>query len=533
MLGPRPTLADLAAERFDLIVVGGGISGAGILLEAARRGVKTLLVEQADFASGASSRSSKMVHGGLRYIPQGRLGLTRDALLERERLVAELPDLVIRQPYAYVVRRGVFPGRWPLELVLGLYDAMAGIRDHHWLGRDATLARIPGLAPEGLVGAMVYTDALTDDARLVLRILHEAAAEGGRMINHVRVTATRQGADEFAVEVHDTFAGTTATLSAARVIRAGGPWVGEVAGEAKKIRPLRGSHLFFTRDRLPLSDCVAAAHPRDRRPVYAFPWAGATCVGTTDLDHATPLSREPRATVEEMDYLLEFLAREFPERRLGRDDVIATQAGIRPVVPSGKGLNPSQESRDHSVWHHGGEVLVAGGKLTTFRLIALDALAAAGLIDAAERKRARRTKERLFRHAVAFPDRLGHPTAPLPEGEALIEAFAWTLDHEMVGRLDDLLARRLRLLPARPAALVPLLATIEPFCRDRLGWDATRWHAEVARLAEIAEDVYGLPTGDVRAIRGDGFRPSQPPPNSTGPEAVIPGRSEAEGKGIR
>ena len=493
MLGLRPTLAALAADRFDLIVVGGGISGAGILLEAARRGVKTLLVEQADFAAGASSRSSKMVHGGLRYIPQGRLGLTRDALRERERLVAELPDLVIRRPFTYVVRDGDFPGRWPLEAVLWLYDTLAGVRDHRWLDRDTLRARLPDLAPAGLVGAMVYTDALTDDARLVLRILHEAAAEGGRMVNHVRVEATRRDGDGFAVTVRDALDGTGTTLTATRVIRAGGPWVGEVAGEAKKIRPLRGSHLFFARERLPVDDCVAAPHPRDRRPVYAFPWAGVTCVGTTDLDHANPLSREPRCTIEEIDYLLAFLAHQFPDRRLGRDDIVATMAGIRPVVPSGKGLNPSQESRDHSVWHHAGEVLVAGGKLTTFRLIALDALAAAGLIDPAERRRARRTKDRLFRAAIDFPHRLGHPTAPLPTGDALIETLAWALDHEMVGRLDDLVARRVRLVPTRPADLARLLAAIEPLCRDRLGWDSARWAEEVARLGEIVEDVYGVP----------------------------------------
>ena len=142
MLGSRPDLKLLAGERWDLIVIGGGITGAGTLLEAARRGLKALLLEQKDFAWGASSRSSKMVHGGLRYLGQGHLRLTRESLAERERMVRELPHLVHRQPYAFVIRPGQFPGRWPMEIVLWLYDRLAGIRDHRWLNREALLKRI-------------------------------------------------------------------------------------------------------------------------------------------------------------------------------------------------------------------------------------------------------------------------------------------------------------------------------------------------------------------------------------------------------
>ncbi len=180
MLAKRASLAELAGEQWDLIVIGGGITGAGVLLEAARQGRKALLLEQQDFAWGTSSRSSKMVHGGLRYIAQGEVRLTRDALRERERLLRDLPGLVERAQYLFPLRDGRFPGRWPMTAVLSLYDFLAGIRDHRFVPRAEVLMRVPGLDTAGLNGAMSYTDALTDDCRLVVRCLLEAARHGGR-----------------------------------------------------------------------------------------------------------------------------------------------------------------------------------------------------------------------------------------------------------------------------------------------------------------------------------------------------------------
>jgi glycerol-3-phosphate dehydrogenase len=494
MLGVRPALETLARARWDLIVIGGGVTGAGVALEAARRAKSVLLLEQKDFAWSASSRSSKMVHGGLRYLAEGRFRLTRDSLLERERLARELPDLVIRQPYAFVVRAGEFPGRWPMQAMLWLYDFLAGIRDHRWIGRKRLLQRIPGLAPQGLLGAIIYTDALTDDARLVLRILHEAAAEGARLANYVRVAAVKRQGEAFSLSARDEIGGAEANLTALAVIDAAGAAAGEVSSEPGRIRPLRGGHLLIRRDRLPLDDCVATLHPRDKRWVFVFPWLGVTCVGTTDLDHSAPLSEEPRCTEEEADYLIEAIDRQFPQAAITAADVVSTMAGVRPVIASGRGLNPSQESREHSVWRHDGMVCVAGGKLTTFRLIALDALAAAGLIDARELAAARRTAEPLFRAPVKFPHRLGDPAAPPPEGEALIAALAWALDQEMVGRLDDLLLRRVRVGNTRPAGARDLLPRIRALCQSRLGWDDARWADETMRYLEIVERAYSPPS---------------------------------------
>ncbi|MDE2422377.1 MAG: FAD-dependent oxidoreductase [Gammaproteobacteria bacterium] len=183
MLGHRQALNELNKTDWDLIVIGGGITGAGILLEASRLGKKTLLLEQQDFAWGTSSRSSKMVHGGLRYLAQGDVGLTKHSLHERERLLVELPHMVVRFPYIFPIRQGSFPGRIAMTAVLTMYDKLAGVSDHSWISKDKLLQKYPNLNADGLKGAMRYTDALVDDARLVMRVLHEATLEGGTANN--------------------------------------------------------------------------------------------------------------------------------------------------------------------------------------------------------------------------------------------------------------------------------------------------------------------------------------------------------------
>lgn len=271
MLGKRQSLDALADENWDLVVIGGGITGAGVLLEAARRGLRVLLLEQTDFAWGTSSRSSKMVHGGLRYIAQGDIRLTRHSLLERERLIDELPGLVERATYLFPLRKGVFPGRWPMKAILWLYDFLAGIRDHRYLSREQLLERVPGLNRQSLTGAMSYTDALTDDCRLVVRAILEAARHGGVAQNYCRVEQAMADGDKFAITVTDRTSGQTATLSSRRVVSATGAWADRFSGSDPRVRPLRGSHLFVDPERLPVKDCLTVMHPDDGRPVFVFP----------------------------------------------------------------------------------------------------------------------------------------------------------------------------------------------------------------------------------------------------------------------
>lgn len=491
MLGKRLPLAELAKEHWDLIVIGGGITGAGVLLEAARLGQKVLLLEQKDFAWGTSSRSSKMVHGGLRYIAQGEVRLTRDALRERERLLRDLPGLVERTTYLFPLRKGHFPGRLPMTLVLGLYDFLAGIRDHRFIARGDLLRRVPGLQATDLTGAMSYTDALTDDCRLVVRILLEAQRLGGRSLNYARVAGLQHQDGVTRVAVSDQCSGNQATLNASLVVNATGAWADVLAGAGdKRIRPLRGSHLFVDPRRLPVTDCLTVMHPRDGRPVFVFPWEGVTCVGTTDLDHGEDLDNEAHASAGEVDYLLELINSQFPDSRLSRDDIFSTMAGVRPVIATGGGKHPSKERRDHAVWHGDGVVTVSGGKLTTFRLIALDTLAAAGVLGGRDLRRAKRSNAPLFRPFPQAPQQVDYFLHGEQDDERLLR---WCLDNEAVVHLDDLLLRRTRLGLLRRdggASLAPLLKSLTG---EILDWDEARWEQEWRRYAEIRERFYGVP----------------------------------------
>ena len=498
MLAKRASLAELAGEQWDLIVIGGGITGAGVLLEAARQGRKALLLEQQDFAWGTSSRSSKMVHGGLRYIAQGEVRLTRDALRERERLLRDLPGLVERAQYLFPLRDGRFPGRWPMTAVLSLYDFLAGIRDHRFVPRAEVLMRVPGLDTAGLNGAMSYTDALTDDCRLVVRCLLEAARHGGRSLNYARATAirTENGRTENGrarVDVTDLESGDSLTLNAGAVINATGAWANRLGGAGQRIRPLRGSHLFVDPAQLPVADCLTLINPRDDRPVFVFPWEGVTCIGTTDLDHGDSLDQEARASGAEVDYLLELINGQFPKVNLGREDILSTMAGVRPVIASGDGKDPSKERRDHAVWEENGVVTVSGGKLTTFRLIALDALCAAGLLGPREARRARRSNAPLFRPLPDAPEQVDQFLHGVQDDEALLR---WVLSHEAVVHLDDLLLRRTRLGLLRRDGGAGLAERLRALTGELLGWNAARWEQEWARYEEIRERFYGVPPAD-------------------------------------
>lgn len=494
LLGQRLSLPELPShEPWDVVIIGGGITGAGIALEASRRQWRVLLLEQKDFSWGTSSRSSKMVHGGLRYLAQGAVTLTRQALQERERMLAELPDLVVRMPYLFPIRRGSFPGRWAMTAVLRLYDSLAGIRDHQWMSRDAVLKAYPALKPDGLRGAMRYTDALTDDSRLVIRILQEAALEGATVRNYTEVIDIDPQGHHSTLTLQDTDTGERTQVRARHVFNATGLWADRLSGTPAVVRPQRGTHLFVSAQRLPVQDCLTIRHPDDGRPVFVFPWKGQTCIGTTDLDHQGDLHDEPHCHSAEIDYLLQVANSEMPHLHLSRDDILATMAGVRPIIASGRGRHPSKERRDHLVWKQGRVISVSGGKLTTFRHMALDALKAAGLIDAATHRRAHDDRQqRCFTHAVAAPQGLNNPLGGLAQGDQLRAHVRWILQHEMVLHLDDLLLRRLRAGVLCADAGASLLPDIEPLCRSHLGWSDTRWQSECQRYVHTIHNSYRL-----------------------------------------
>lgn len=509
-------------EPYDVIIVGGGITGAGVLREAVRRGYRALLLEQQDFAWGTSSRSSKMVHGGLRYLGQGDVTLTRDSLTERERLLQEAPGLIERMGYYFTLRKGQFPGRFAFGLVLAMYDWLAGIKNHHFVSNAELAQQFAGVKTDALNGAMYYTDTVTDDARLVLRVLQESLAAGGEVLNYARVVSLLQEDEQVVgVTVEDGNTGEQLVLRSASVISATGAWADELRGEVnveKRIRPLRGSHLVVPAESLPCKDALTLFHPVDKRPVFVFPWEGTTVIGTTDLDHRESLNQEPAISREEVDYLLEAVATLFPEYTLSEDQVLSTWSGVRPVIGSERTKDPSKERRDHAVWSDRGLVTVSGGKLTTFRRSALDALAAAKATLPPAKKLS--ANDRVFAATSIAAESLGLQDAewaqrllgrygdvvaallaaappeewvPIGGSQYCLAECRWAAHHEAVMHLDDLLLRRTRLGAVLPNGGAQLFAALETLCAEEMGWDAPRWTQEQARYEALWQRSYSLP----------------------------------------
>lgn len=490
MLPKRAKISQLESD-WDLVVVGGGITGAGIALLASQLNLKVLLVEQRDYAWGTSSRSSKMVHGGLRYLSQGDIKLTRESLRERELLLKQLPGLVHREPYLFPIYKGQFPGRWAMKAALWFYDFLAGIRQHKWLNLDELKNQAPQFDQTGVLGAMRYTDAITDDSRLVVRVLQEAAANGAELINYVKakhISAVENGSR---VELVDALSEEHKTVHAKQVINATGLWADELSDTEAKIRPLRGSHLLLSADKLPISACMTLLHPEDKRPVFVFPWCGVTVVGTTDLDHQQDKDREAYATAEEIDYLFTALNHAFPALDINRNDLVSTQSGVRPVIASGSGKDPSKERRDHLVWQAPGRITVSGGKLTTFRVIALDALHAAGFIDKAQRRQIYKQRH-LFHYDVKWPSGLGDITAAIPTEDLVKKWWRWAIRHEQVVRLDDLMLRRTRVGNVFVDGGLELLQSNRQWLAAQLGWSESHWQSELQRYEQIWRSCYQI-----------------------------------------
>jgi glycerol-3-phosphate dehydrogenase len=514
--GGREQAPALLAQHWDVLVIGGGITGAGILLEAARRGLRALLVEQKDFAWGTSSRSSKLVHGGLRYLKEGKLGLTRESVHEREHLLRAAPGLVERQRFAFGDYAGRKPGRRLFLLGLAIYDWLAGQRERHYYTADEFLMMAPNIARDGLAGGMCYTDAKTDDARLVLRVLQEARSHGAAALNYVAVGRLLRGERVEGASVRDAISGRMHEVRARVVINATGAWARQVHGDGAdkaaplpRLRPLRGSHLVLPAWRLPLAQAVSLMHPADGRPVFAFPWEGATVVGTTDVDHQGDLRHEAAITQAEFDYLMAMLHAQFPQLALTASDVVATYAGVRPVIDSGQ-ADPSKEGRDHAVWVEPGLVTVTGGKLTTFRTIALDALRQAAPqlpgwhadlgpqpVFAATSRTAGVSGRLAGRYGSAAADLLAAAQPgelePIPGTETVWAELRWAARAEAVQHLEDLLLRRTRLGLLLREGGRQHLDRIRAICQGELGWNDQRWDAEATAYLALCKNHYSVP----------------------------------------
>ena len=476
--------------HYDLLVVGGGITGAAVLHAASRRGLRALLVERGDFASGTSSWSSKLIHGGMRYLKSGQWRMTLESVRERERLLVERPGLVEPQPFLMPIAAGSRPGPLALGAAFWIADRMAGRRTARRIAPAEALALEPGLAPEGLRAAIAFRDGVVDDARLVLRLIFDAVGAGAAALNHVEATGIERDGRVVGARLEDRLDGSRAEVRATVTVHAAGVWAGAAPG-APVLRPLRGSHLVFAAGALPLRHGLAWLHPRDRRPVFAHVWEGAVLLGTTDVDH--PDADAPATiSADEADYLIEALRLPFPRLQLDAAQAVSAFAGLRAiVVPPGEAhLPPSAMGRDSALWSRPGLVGITGGKLTTHRATAAEVLGeveAQGLALAAEpppapAATATRLEGRLgLRGAAWVAARPAEEQASLAATPYCLAELRWAMREEQVRRLDDLLLRRTRLGLVAPRGGEAVLALLEAPCREDLGWDAARWAEEVAR----------------------------------------------------
>lgn len=374
------TFQALSAATLDVLIVGGGIVGAGVARDAALRGLRVGLVEQHDFAFGTSSRSSRLLHGGLRYLAQGRLGLVHEASVEKKIIHRIAPHLAEPLPFVFPTYCGDKHWvLWQLKIGVKIYDLLCGGRNFGrstWLTPQQVLAKVPGLAREGLQGAVRYFDGFTNDARLTLDTLRSAANHGALLLNYCRFqNATRVSAagasgddtPQWICELQDRFAGRSLCVRARAVVNATGPWADGLPHSRVKLRVTKGVHLVVERARLPVPETVVMTE--GKRILFAIPWGERTILGTTDTDYSGPLDHvvtEP----EDMDYVLRVTNRFFPNARLTPADVLSTWAGLRPLIADPHG-NPSDISRGHEIRSpEPGWWDVAGGKLTTYRLMA-------------------------------------------------------------------------------------------------------------------------------------------------------------------
>jgi glycerol-3-phosphate dehydrogenase len=452
--------------------------------------VRALLVERGDFASGTSSWSSKLVHGGLRYLKSGQWRMTLESVRERERLLRERPGLVEPQPFVMPIAAGGRPGPLALAAAFWIADRMAGHRTARRIAPEEARALEPALGAERLRAAIAYRDGVVDDARLVLRLIFDAVGLGARALNHVEATLVESGGRVRGARLIDRLDGTHAEVDAKVTVHAGGVWAGAAPG-APTLRPLRGSHLVFARETVPVQGGLAWLHPRDRRPVFAHVWEGAVLVGTTDVDH--PVAEVP-ATISpaEADYLVEALRLPFPALRIEAAHALSTFAGLRAiVVPPGEAhLPPSAMGRDSALWTRPGLVGITGGKLTTHRATAAEVLREVerqGVPMAPDpgptpAPPATRLAGRLGAAGAAWvaarPADERAPLAGTPYSEAELR---WSLREEQVRSLEDLLMRRSRVGLVGARGGEALLPRLEAPCREALGWDAARWRDEVAR----------------------------------------------------
>jgi glycerol-3-phosphate dehydrogenase len=500
-------------QPWDMVVVGGGATGVGVAIDAASRGYDVLLLEQSDFGKGTSSRSTKLAHGGVRYLEQGNIGLVMQALKERGRLLQNAPHLV--NNLAFIVPNYDWWEAPFYGVGLKLYHLLAGkygFGESRVLSREETLQRLPTLKTEGLRGGAIYYDGQFDDARLLIHMAATAYEQGALLLNYVEVTGLTKDAQGFVngVDARDVETGGEFHAGAKVVINATGAFADRLrrAAEAtaeSMIKPSQGIHLVFDAAFLAGDSAILVPHTSDGRVLFAIPWHGHTLVGTTD----TPIQEatlEPVAMEQEIDFVLSTAGR-YLTKAPTRDDVLSVFAGIRPLVRASGVANTSSLSRDHVIHiDRSGLVSVMGGKWTTYRHMAEDCVdQAATLAQLPERPCATQnlnihgyySTARQFgalsvygsdayelQKLIANDPGLGqalHPALPYVKAEVV-----WAVRHEMARTVEDVLTRRTRALVLNARAALDMAPTVADLMARELGWDRAAKEKQISGFQQVA-----------------------------------------------
>lgn len=493
------------AEGWDVVVIGGGASGLGCAVDAAARGHSVLLVEAWDFAKGTSSRATKLVHGGVRYLAQGNFALVREALGERARLLANAPHLV--HPLRFVVPAYRWQDKPMLTAGLGLYDLLAG---SHGVGRSRlldtaeTLAALPGVAPAGLRGGIAYWDAQFDDARLALALAQTLVDLGGVALNYCRVDGLIVEAGHLTgVKLHDAESGVSLQVAAQVVINATGVWSDAVRRLARPaapalLRPSQGVHLVVDRAFLPGEAALLVPRTDDGRVLFMIPWQGRLLLGTTDTARSD-LPLEPRPLPGEVDFILATAAR-YLQRPPVPADVRSVFVGLRPLLGGDEGATTRRLSREHMIdISPEGLVSVLGGKWTTYRAMAADAVDAAETVGRLPRRTCCTASLRVhgappagaagdvYGTDRALIDTLPGAGREIEAGLGLTEAeVRHAVRAEFARHVEDVLARRHRALFLDAALAARAAPAVAALLAEELGRDAG-WQAdEVAGFRALA-----------------------------------------------
>jgi glycerol-3-phosphate dehydrogenase len=513
-----------AGGTWDVVVIGGGATGLGSAVDAAARGYRTLLLEAHDFAQGTSSRSTKLIHGGVRYLAQGNLPLVREALHERGLLFRNAPQLVHARDFVVPAYRWMDLPSYGIGLKA--YDWLAGrsnLGASRWLGAAEVVARIPTIARRGLHGGIVYTDGQFDDARLAIALARTLADLGGAALNHAPVTGFSQRGGRIAgVAARDAETGEELAIEARAVINATGVYVDAVrrldegsSVAAPLLTPSQGAHLVLDRSFLPGASAMLIPRTDDGRVLFTIPWHNRVLVGTTDTPVAEPVI-EPRPRREEVEYLLDHVARYLaPSPRAA--DILSTFAGLRPLLRGHHGLGPTAKlSREHAVVvSHSGLITITGGKWTTYRRMATDAVDQAARVGDLPSRPPATAALRLHGWQTGADDRDGvfsvygsdspalralcaerpewdrplHPALPYRLAEVV-----WAARHEAARSIEDVLARRMRALFLDARASMEAAHQVAELLAAELKRDQAWQDRQVARFRELAQG-YLVPAG--------------------------------------